>query len=69
LPPPPASREDAPHSVEVPPLEPPPRSLEAMVKSGPRKRTMRAKSGDALLWFLLLLLFVLGVTLTLYFKG
>lgn len=68
LPPPPATSEDGPISVAVPPLEPPPASLEAMVKSGPRRRK-RWFGGDAWLWFVLVLFFVLGVTLTLYFKG
>ncbi len=52
-PPPSLTPDDAPESVDVPRMEPPPASLEAMVHSA-RRPAASAKSGSSwLLWVLL----------------
>lgn len=40
LPPPPTSSDDAPGSVHFPPMDPPPSSLGAMIRKGPRGALM-----------------------------
>lgn len=48
-PPRPASDDSSPQ-IEVPRLEPPPPSLEAMVQSAPRSRTVESRTSSWLLW-------------------
>jgi len=64
LPPPPGAG-DAPGTVSVPPLEPPPRSLEAMVQSRIRPKPRAAEKNP---WLLLFALFLLGMLVTMYFQ-
>ncbi len=64
LPPPPESRDDAPRSVHFPRMDPPPASLEAMVRNGPRSASRAG--GRSWVWVLAL---VAGVALTAYFLG
>jgi hypothetical protein len=62
--PPPRSMEpeDAPNPVDVPRMEPPPPSLEAMMHSRPRSsRRKEETSGSWLLWILLVLV-AAGIT-------
>ena len=64
--PPPPSASDAPGPpVSVPPLEPPPRSLEAMVHSRIRPKPRAAEKNP---WLLLFALFLLGMLVTMYFQ-
>lgn len=63
LPPPPESRDDSPESVDVPRMEPPPASLEAMVRSRPGS-SARADRDPTWLWVLLVL--AVGVVITVY---
>ncbi len=65
LPPPPASGDDAPGSVHFPRMSPPPPSLEAMMRNGPRSALLPA---DRLtwLWIALLLVIVAGAA---YYVG
>lgn len=61
-PPPSLSPGDAPDSVDVPRMEPPPPSLEAMVQSRPRSsRRQEATSSGWLLWVLLVVV-AAGIT-------
>ncbi len=62
LPPPPD--DDQSPSVTVPPLEPPPASLEALVRS----RRVRTAPRERSPWLLLVALFVLGMVVTMYFR-
>lgn len=64
LPPPPGVG-DAPDAFTVPPLEPPPPSLEAMVQSRARIKPRPAEKNP---WLLLVALFLLGMLVTMYFK-
>jgi hypothetical protein len=59
---PPPTPEDVPSSVEVPRLEPPPQSLEAMVQSAPRK----AEAAERSSWPLLVALILLAAVITAY---
>ena len=45
MPPPPATRDDSPESFDVPRMEPPPASLEAMVRSKPGSPLPSERSG------------------------
>jgi hypothetical protein len=54
LPPPPETRDDSPESVDVPRMEPPPASLEAMMRSGPGPSAGRDR-GSTWLWISMLL--------------
>lgn len=64
VPPPPSDApDDAPEAIEVPRMEPPPPSLEAMVQSRPAFR--RPKQSDAG-WFYWVLLIVLAVAIAAY---
>ena len=54
LPPPPETGDDSPDSFEVPRMEPPPRSLEAMVRRRPGSPLAPAKS-SRWLWIALLM--------------
>jgi hypothetical protein len=49
----------------VPPLEPPPRSLEAMVHSRIRPKPRPAERNP---WLVLIALFLLGMLVTMYFQ-
>jgi len=61
VPPPPSQAAgDAPDPVQVPRMEPPPASLEAMVQSGPRPPRSEA-SGSWLLWIVVVLV-AAGIT-------
>jgi len=55
-PPPSSSPEDAPDSVEVPRMDPPPPSLEAMVQSAPASTSAKSRP----VWPLLLLVLVVA---------
>ena len=59
-PPPGEAPEDAPDAVEVPRMEPPPPSLEAMVQRG--QRPQRAEPGGSWLLWILLVLVAAGIT-------
>jgi hypothetical protein len=59
-PPPSGVPEDAPDAVDVPRMEPPPPSLEAMVQSG--QPSQRADPGGSWLPWILLVLVVAGIT-------
>ncbi|HTA93850.1 MAG TPA: hypothetical protein VK745_29940 [Polyangiaceae bacterium] len=63
LPPPPETRDDSPESVDVPRMEPPPASLEAMVKSGP---SSGASSERDTIWSWLWVALAVGVAVTIY---
>ncbi|HEV8248261.1 MAG TPA: hypothetical protein VGP93_20940 [Polyangiaceae bacterium] len=65
LPPPPGFGEEQ-QEVAVPPLEPPPASLEAMVRN--RQRPARPSSSEKSPWLVLVALFVLGMLLMMYFR-
>jgi hypothetical protein len=59
LPPPPSTPDDGPTALDVPPLQPPPKSLQAAVRGG----------GISLrTWLLLSTLFVLGTALSYYLQ-
>jgi hypothetical protein len=65
LPPPPATRDDSPASVNVPQMEPPPSSLQAMVT---RSRSPEGSRSDT--WIVVaLVLLVLGVVAYLLRRG
>lgn len=59
---PPPGAEDEPASVEVPRLEPPPPSLEAMVQSAPRPR----ESDERLTWPVIVGLVLVAALITAY---
>jgi hypothetical protein len=62
MPPPPSlAPDDAPDTLGVPRLEPPPPSLEAMVQSGVRRPEPKSSSSAWLLW-LALVVVAAGVT-------
>ena len=63
LPPPPETRDDSPESVDVPRMEPPPASLEAMVRSGPRSAAGRDRDST---WLWVSMLLAVGVVITVY---
>lgn len=65
LPPPPASGDDAPGSVHFPRMSPPPASLEALMRNGPRAALLRER-GITWAWVALLLVIVAGVA---YYVG
>ncbi|HXK16848.1 MAG TPA: hypothetical protein VNG33_03505 [Polyangiaceae bacterium] len=61
-PPPSLSPEDAPDSVDVPRMEPPPPSLEAMVQSRPRSSRRQETTGSSWLLWVLLVVVAAGIT-------
>ncbi len=63
LPPPPVTRDDSPNSVDVPRMEPPPPSLEAMVRSGPGPSAGSARDST---WLWISMLLAIGVVVTVY---
>ena len=63
LPPPPETRDDSPESVDVPRMDPPPASLEAMVRSRPGS-AVRSDRDSTWLWLSLIL--AIGVVITVY---
>jgi hypothetical protein len=63
LPPPPATRDDQPDSVDVPRMEPPPPSLEAMVRNGP---SSTAGSERDATWIWVAMVLAIGVLVTIY---
>lgn len=63
-PPPSESPGDAPDSVDVPRMEPPPPSLEAMVQSRPRPSRRQEAAGSQ--WLLWILLVVVSAGITVY---
>jgi hypothetical protein len=63
LPPPPETRDDSPESVDVPRMEPPPASLEAMVRSGPG--SVAGPERDAF-WGWVLVVLAIGAAITIY---
>ena len=65
LPPPPASSDDAPASVHFPRMSPPPPSLEAMMRNGPRSGLL-PEQRSTWIWVALLLVVVAGVA---YYLG
>ena len=65
LPPPPETRDDSPESVDVPRMEPPPASLEALVRRRPASSTTPERS-SRWLWIGLLMV-TIGVVM--YYAG
>jgi hypothetical protein len=65
LPPPPETRDDSPESVDVPRMEPPPASLEAMVRSGPGSAAGRERERDST-WLWVSMLLAVGAVITVY---
>ena len=63
LPPPPETGEDSPEALDVPRMEPPPASLEAMVRSGPGSRVEPERDST---WLWVSLLLVVGVLVSIY---
>jgi hypothetical protein len=63
-PPPSSVSADAPDLVDVPRMEPPPPSLEAMVQSRPRSSRRREAAGSS--WLLWLLLVAVAAAVTVY---
>ena len=63
LPPPPETRDDSPESVDVPRMEPPPASLEAMVRSGPGSAARNDRDST---WLWIAMVLVVGVVITVY---
>jgi hypothetical protein len=61
LPPPPETRDDSPDSVDVPRMEPPPSSLEAMVRNGPGAAARRERD-STWLWICMVLAVALVIT-------
>lgn len=65
LPPPSLTPGDAPDSIDVPRMEPPPPSLEAMVEGRPRVTKPRPSS-PAIAWWVWLLVALLTAAVTAY---
>ncbi len=63
LPPPPETRDDSPESVAVPRMEPPPASLEAMVRSGPGSKSGSDRDST---WLWVTMVLAVGVVITVY---
>jgi hypothetical protein len=63
-PPPSLVPDDGPASIEVPRMEPPPPSLEAMVASRPRSSRREREAGSS--WWLWLVLVVVAAAVTAY---
>jgi hypothetical protein len=63
LPPPPETRDDSPESVDVPRMEPPPASLEAMVRSGPGSSAASERDST---WLWVSMVLAVGVGITVY---
>jgi hypothetical protein len=63
LPPPPETQDDSPESVDVPRMEPPPASLEAMVRSSPGSL---AEANRMSTWAWVTLVVASGAVVTLY---
>jgi hypothetical protein len=61
-PPPSTVHADAPDLVDVPRMEPPPPSLEAMVQSRPRFSKRREAAGSSWLLWVLLVVVAAGIT-------
>jgi hypothetical protein len=61
LPPPPETRDDSPESVDVPRMEPPPASLEAMVRSGPGSNAAPERN-----WIWVSMVLAVGAGITFY---
>ncbi len=65
LPPPPDTQDDSPESVHFPRMEPPPASLEAMVRSKPGA-PLASERGMGLAWVAVLLVVIAAVA---YYVG
>ncbi|HEV8551280.1 MAG TPA: hypothetical protein VGQ57_19665 [Polyangiaceae bacterium] len=61
LPPPPSTPDDGPTALELPPLEPPPKSLQVAVRRAPGGFPLRT-------WLWLALLFVAGTALAYFLE-
>ena len=65
LPPPPETRDDSPESFDVPRMEPPPASLEALVRRSPGSPLAPSKN-SRWLWVALL---IVGIGAAMYYVG
>ena len=62
LPPPPETQDDSPNSVDVPRMEPPPASLEAMVRNGMGSPARRPERDFTWVWVSMLLVLIVAIT-------